>query len=350
VVTRDNSRPLRDESFLFLFYSGGVPIGNYEVTYEEILKAVKRLEGVIHQTPLQHSRTFSKMTNNEVYMKFENLQKTGAFKIRGAYNKVASLSPTDRKKGIITASAGNHAQGVSLAAHQYGVPSFVVMPEGAPVSKIQATEGYGSKVILHGKNYDEAYKMALALSQENGATFIHAFDDPQVIAGQGTVGYEMLKELPDLDAIVIPVGGGGLISGIAIAAKHLHPKVQIIGVQPEGSNAGFLSWLTGRRQSIPSPSSIADGLSVKQLGKLPYAIIHKYVDSFITVSEQQIKQAMFLTLERAKVMVEGAGATSLAGLLSGKLPLQNKKIAIVLSGGNLDVMRLSALSERGKAI
>lgn len=328
-----------------IFYFGGVPVGNYEITYQDVLKAVERLQGVIHQTPMQHSRTFSKMTGNEVFMKLENLQKTGAFKIRGAYNKIAGLSLEERKKGIITASAGNHAQGVSYAAHQYGIPSTVVMPKGAPAAKIEATENYGSKVILYGKNYDESYQKAVEEAEESGATFVHAFDDPLVIAGQGTIGYEMIKEYPDLDAVIVPVGGGGLISGIAIAVKHLNPKVQVIGVQPKGSNAGYLSWQSGKVQSISAPSSVADGLSVKQLGKLPYSIIQQYVDFFITVSDQQIKQAMLLILERSKVMVEGAGAASLAGLLSGKLPLQNKKVGLILSGGNLDLMRLSSLSE-----
>ncbi len=337
--------------FLFTkYFIGGVSLGDYVVTYEAIVKADERLHGVIHHTPMQLSKTFSNMTNNDVYMKFENLQKTGAFKIRGAYNKVFSLTTEERQRGIITASAGNHAQGVSFAAHHFGVPSTVIMPQGAPITKIQATENYGSKVILHGANYDEAYEKALELATEYGYTFVHAFDDPQVIAGQGTIGYEILKEVPDMDAIIVPVGGGGLISGIAIAAKHINPKIQIIGVEPEGSNAGFLSWQAGKMQSIPAPSSIADGLSVKQLGKLPYAIIQNYVDMFITVSDQQIQQAMLLTLERAKVMVEGAGAASLAGLLSEKLPLQNKKIALILSGGNIDLMRLSALSRQTIAI
>lgn len=290
------------------------------------------------------------MTDNDVYLKFENMQKTGAFKIRGAYNKIASLTKKEREQGIITASAGNHAQGVSFAAFQYKVPSVVIMPEKAPITKIQATEGYGSKVILHGKNYDEAYNKAIELTNETGATFVHAFDDPFVIAGQGTIGYEILRQKPNIDAVIVPVGGGGLISGIAIAIKHLNPKVQIIGVQPEGSNAGYLSWQSRKIQSIVSPSSIADGLSVKRLGKLPFSIISKYVDSFITVTDEQIQQAMLLILERAKVMVEGAGATSLAGLLSGKIQLQNKKTALILSGGNLDLMRLSVLSNQIKAI
>lgn len=321
-------------------------MGNYKVTYRDIMEAEYFLAGVVHRTPLQLSHTFSQMTGCSVYLKLENLQKTGAFKIRGAFNKVAHLSPDERLKGIVTASAGNHAQGVALAAQKYEIPATVVMPEGAPEAKIQATEGYGSTVVLSGKNYDESYQKAQQICEEQGATFVHAFDDPQVIAGQGTVGLELMEELPYVDAVIVPVGGGGLISGIAIAAKTVNPQVQIIGVQPDGSNSGFLSWKNGEIEKIDKPASIADGLSVKAPGKLPFQIMRKYVDQFITVSDAEIEHAMYLFLERCKVLVEGAGATTLAALLSLKHALQKQTVALVVSGGNVDISRLTAITQR----
>jgi threonine dehydratase len=286
------------------------------------------------------------MTGCSVYLKLENLQKTGAFKIRGAYNKVASLTEVERAGGVVTASAGNHAQGVSLVACKYNIPSTVVMPVSAPETKVKATEGYGSRVILEGKNYDESYAKAQQISKQTGATFVHAFNDPWVIAGQGTVGLELLRDRPDLDAIIVPVGGGGLISGIAIAAKAINPHIKVIGVQPEGANSGYLSWKRKKMQSISSPLSIADGLSVKQPGSIPFHMIKDDVDEFVTVTDQQIQEAIFLLLERSKMLVEGAGAASLAALLSGKLTLQQKKVALVVSGGNVDVAKLLSMSQQ----
>jgi threonine dehydratase len=310
------------------------------------LEAHERLKGQIHHTPTQRSQTFSQMTDCSVYLKLENLQKTGAFKIRGAYNKVAHLTEAERARGVVTASAGNHAQGVSLVACKYNIPSTVVMPVNAPETKIKATEGYGSRVILEGQNYDEAYAKAQQISKQTGATFVHAFNDPRVIAGQGTVGLELLRDRPDLDAIIVPVGGGGLISGIAIAAKAINPHIKVIGVQPEGANSGYLSWKKKKMQSISSPLSIADGLSVKQPGSIPFHMIKDDVDDFITVTDQQIQEAIFLLLERSKMLVEGAGAASLAALLTGKLTLQHKKVALVVSGGNVDVAKLLSMSQQ----
>lgn len=326
--------------FIFFKLIGGGFIGDYKVTYQHIMDAMERIEGGIHHTPLELSQTFSRMSGSKVYLKLENLQKTGAFKVRGAFNKLATLTQQERERGVVTASAGNHAQGVSLVAFKYGIPSTVIMPTDAPEAKVKATEGYGSHVLLHGQNYDEAYEKAVEISDQTGATFIHAFDDPHVIAGQGTIGLEMLRDCPGLDVIIVPVGGGGLISGVAIAAKAINPHIKIIGVQPEGANAGYLSWKTKRRQSIQAPVSIADGLSVKQPGVLPFQIMKEVVDDFVTVSDQQIQAAMFLLLERCKLLAEGAGATSLAALLHGQLDLKHKKVALILSGGNVDIRKI----------
>jgi threonine dehydratase len=335
------------EFFIFLIYFlkkfGGGFIGDYKVTYQHILEAMERIKEGIHHTPLELSQTFSRMSGSEVYLKLENLQKTGAFKVRGAYNKLATLTQQERARGVVTASAGNHAQGVSLVAFKYGIPSTVVMPKDAPEAKVKATVEYGSEVLLHGQNYDEAYEKAVEISKQTGATFIHAFDDPSVIAGQGTIGLEILQDCPGLDVIIVPVGGGGLISGVAIAAKAINPQIKIIGVQPEGANSGYLSWKSKKRQSIQSPLSIADGLSVKQPGVLPFEIMKEVVDDFVTVSDQQIQAAMFLLLERCKLLAEGAGAISLAALLYDDLDLKHKKVALIMSGGNVDFRKIQPI-------
>ncbi|AMA72461.1 MULTISPECIES: threonine ammonia-lyase [Aneurinibacillus] len=330
----------------FFIIIGGGFLGNYEVQLAQVQKAGERLKGVIHKTPLHLSQTFSRMCGCEVYLKLENLQKTGAFKIRGAYNKLVSLSLEERKRGLITASAGNHAQGVALAAQKYGIPATVVMPAHAPKTKIQATEGYGARVVLHGATYDDACAKARQIAAEEGSTFVHAFDDPDVIAGQGTIALEIFEANPDLDVIVVPIGGGGLISGIAAAAKALKPSVKIIGVQPAEANSGYLSWKAGKQVLISHPVSIADGLSVKMPGKLPLAMMCKFVDDIILVTEEDIKQTMRLLLERSKVLAEGAGAAALSALISGKLSLPKQKVAFVVSGGNVDLTRLSMLASQ----
>ena len=319
-------------------------IGDYSLSYKDVEWAQARLRMVAHRTPLSLSRTFSEMTSAAVYLKMENMQKTGAFKIRGAFNKVAALSSRQREKGVITASAGNHAQGVALAAQHFGVHATVVMPAHAPETKVSATKGYGAQVVLTGDNYDEAYEAALELSLQQGATFVHAFDDPDVIAGQGTIGMEIMEDLPNVEDIVVPVGGGGLISGIALAVKQLWPHVRVIGVQPAGSDAGYRSWHSGTLQHIEHPHSVADGLSVKTPGKLTFAMMRRFVDDFVLVSDKEIEQAMCLMLERAKVLVEGAGAAALAALLSERLHLQGRKVAVVVSGGNVDLTRVSGLT------
>lgn len=315
--------------------------GDCQVGYRDIVQAKFRLNGHVHRTPLVHSQTFSKMTGTELYLKMENMQRTGAFKVRGALNKMAALTAAERAAGVVTASAGNHAQGVALAAAQAGVPSTVVMPVGAPEAKRLATEGYGSKVILRGANYDEAFEEAKRISATEGATLVHAFDDPYVIAGQGTIGIEILDELPQADAIVVPVGGGGLISGIALAVKTVRPDIRVIGVQPAAASSGHDSWRSKTVSRVEMPASVADGLLVKRPGELPLQLMLEYVDDFVLVSEEEIASAMVMLLERAKVLAEGAGAVSLAAVLNRELGLTGKNVVLLVSGGNVDMLRLA---------
>ncbi|MEI7024318.1 threonine ammonia-lyase [Paenibacillus sp. y28] len=319
------------------------------MTLEQVLRARFRLSGHIHRTPLQLCRSLSEMTGCNLYTKLENLQKTGAFKIRGAFNKVADLMQQGPVRGIVTASAGNHAQGVAFAARHFGIPATVVMHESASSAKVRATESYGSRVLLHGCNYDEAYEEARRLAAADGLRFVHAFDDAAVISGQGTIGLELLEDLPEVDTVVVPVGGGGLISGIATALKSLKPSVRIIGVQPEGASSGVSSWRSGSRVSIEKPGSIADGLAVKTPGELPLACMLELVDDMVTVSEEQILSAMAVLLERTKMLAEGAGAAALAAVLNEKA-VCGTNTAVIVSGGNIDLMKLPLLSQTMAAI
>ena len=309
------------------------------VKFEEILKAKIRLNGHVHRTPLVHSQTFSKMIGCDLYLKLENLQKTGAFKVRGAMNKIAALSEAGTLKGVVTASAGNHAQGVALAAAGARIPSTVVMPVNAPEAKIKATKGYGSKVVLYGNNYDECYEEACRICESEGATLIHAFDDADIVAGQGTIGMELLDDLPDVDTVLVPVGGGGLIGGVAMALKTARPDIRVIGVQPCTASSGYDSWKSGEVMRVDSPSSLADGLLVKRPGDLPLQLMLKFVDDMVLVSEEEIAMAMYVLLERAKQLVEGAGAVTLAAALNRNLGLGGKKVALIISGGNVDLTR-----------
>jgi len=320
---------------------------NVDLNVEKIQKAARRLEGVIHPTPLDFSATFSRLTGSQVYLKLENLQKTGSFKIRGAYNKICILDEASRQKGVIAASAGNHAQGVAYAATRAGITALVVMPENAPVAKVTATQGYGARVVLAGEDYDQAFAHALALQKETGATFIHSFDDSEIIAGQGTIALELLAGLPDLDAVVVPVGGGGLIAGIALAVKTLRPAVKVIGVQAKSAPAVYLFF--HQRESAPPPAgrTIADGINVRRPGRLTSELIARFVDDVVLVDEEEIAEAILLLLERSKLVVEGAGAVGLAALLHGKISLPGKKVAVVLSGGNVDINVVSIIIERG---
>ncbi|MDI3257820.1 MAG: threonine ammonia-lyase [Kyrpidia sp.] len=313
------------------------------LTLEDVREAAVRLDPVIHHFSLQQSQTFSRMCNNQIYLKLENLQKTGAFKVRGAYNKVASLSAEARARGIFSASAGNHAQGVALAASRFGAPCTIVMPEGAPEAKITATRGYGSRVELAGATYDDAHLHAKQLCREKGGTFIHAFDDLQVMAGQGTLALEILKELPDADAVVVPVGGGGLIAGIATAIKTVRPKTKVFGVQASGAASTVQSLREGKRVTLEQIATVADGIAVKSPGELTFHHIQKFVDDVVAVSDEAILRAMYAFLERTKMLVEGAGAVGLAALFEGLLPVRQKKVVLVVSGGNVDIAKLANL-------
>ncbi|MFZ5946064.1 MAG: threonine ammonia-lyase [Bacillota bacterium] len=317
------------------------------VELRDIWRARENLTGIIHHTNLDLSYTFSELTGNKVYLKTENLQKTGSFKIRGAYNKIASIDEGQRQKGVIAASAGNHAQGVAFGAARAGIGATIVMPEGAPLSKVIATRGYGAEVFLHGNVYDDAYNKAQEIQRETGAVFVHAFDDLEVIAGQGTIGLEILDDLPDVDAIIAPIGGGGLISGIAAAVKSLKPSIKIIGVEAEGAACVLASRKKGELSPLTSAHTIADGIAVKCPGSQTFELIQKYVDDVVTVSDEEIASTILLLLERSKLVAEGAGATALAALVYRKELLSQKKIAVVVSGGNIDVNFMSRIIEKG---
>lgn len=318
---------------------------NYALDLPMIKEARERITPFVHQTPLQHFRTLSEITQCQVYLKLESLQKTGSFKIRGAVNKIFSLTAEERACGVISASAGNHAQGVAWAAKACGVPATVVMPEKAPAAKVRATKAYGANVVLYGQNYDEAYQHARNLQLEQQLTFIHAFDDQAVIAGQGTIALEIMSQLYDVDAILAPVGGGGLIAGLAVAAKQHNPKLKVIGVQAAGAPSMARSLAEQASCCLPSVNTIADGIAVKRPGDITFAVAQKYVDEVILVTEEEIVAGILFMLERAKIMTEGAGVVGIAALLAGKVNLAGQKIAAVVSGGNIDPLLLSMLIE-----
>lgn len=307
--------------------------------------AKERLKGIIYETTLIGSKIFSKECGNNVYIKPENLQATGAFKIRGAYNKISKLSLEERNKGLIASSAGNHAQGVALAAHKLGVDATIVMPKSTPLIKIEATKKYGATVILHGDCYDEAYQKAMALKKENGYIFVHPFNDADVIEGQGTIGLEIMDELDAVDYVLVPIGGGGLISGIAKAIKERKPEVKIIGVEPEGAMAMKKSLDKNTIICLDDVHTIADGVAVKKPGDMTFAMIQEYVDDIITVSDFEIMEACLLLLEKHKLVGENAGVLSLAALK--KLKIKDKHVVSVVSGGNIDVLTMSAMINKG---
>lgn len=316
------------------------------LTLDKIRDAQSVLSGEIYKTNV--IRASKLQTDCSLYLKAENLQKTGSFKLRGALYKISRLTEEEKKRGVIACSAGNHAQGVALAASGSGIRSVICLPAGAPISKVEATRGYGAEVCLVPGVYDDAYARAIELKNEYGYTFIHPFNDEDVIAGQGTIGLEILSQLPDVDAIVVPVGGGGLISGVAFAVKALAPHVKIYGVQAAGAPSMLVSLRDGRIESLPSVSTIADGIAVKQPGDLTYELCKKYVNGVVTVSDEDIARAILALLEREKMVAEGAGATPLAAILAGKFPeLKGKKVCCIVSGGNIDVTILSRVIDRG---
>ncbi|MCK4952622.1 threonine ammonia-lyase [Candidatus Bathyarchaeota archaeon] len=318
----------------------------FQDIFADIKEAYSIVREVAHHTPLDRSNTFSRMTEGEIYLKLECVQRTGSFKIRGAYYTISKLKDIIKTRGCITASAGNHAQGVAYAASCARANATIVMPKFSSIAKIQATIGYGADLVLHGKTYDEAARKALEISEERKSVFIHPFDDPKVIAGQGTIGLEMLEDMPDLDVIVVPVGGGGLISGISIAAKNIKPNIKVYGVQASGAASMAHSFKRGKIVELQAVDTIADGIAIKQPSKLTFEIIKNLVDDVVVVDDNEITYAVFMLLERCKQVVEPAGAVGLAAVLSGKIDVKGKKVGIVISGGNINMSLLGRIIER----
>jgi len=315
------------------------------LTLDSIYKASHVLKEVIRRTDLIKAPKIN--TDAEVYLKPENLQVTGSFKVRGAYYRISQLTAAEREKGVIACSAGNHAQGVALAATKAGIKSLICLPDGAPISKVEATKGYGADVCLVPGVYDDAYNKALQLRDEKGYTFIHPFDDENVIAGQGTIGLEILDDLPEVDAVVVPIGGGGLISGVAFAIKQLNPKIKVYGVQAAGAPSMFNSIHDNKIERLESVSTLADGIAVKEPGKNTFELCRKYVDEIVTVSEDEISGAILALIEQQKLIAEGAGAVSVAAVMFNKVPVKGKKVVCVVSGGNIDVTILNRVIRRG---
>ena len=309
--------------------------------------AAERLKPILHHTELDLSSTFSRMCGGQIYLKCENRQKTGSFKIRGASNKIAAMVERGERCRVVASSAGNHAQGVAYSSSRFGLPATIVMTKAAPIAKVQATEGYGAKVVLAGSCYDEAYAEALRICEEEGATFLHPYDDLEVIAGQGSLGLEILSDLPYADMIIVPAGGGGLLAGVAAAVKHVNPRIQVCGVQAEGASAIAQSFRAGERVCTGPVSTIADGIAVAAPGEITIPLINQYADDVVTVSEQEIANAILLLMERCKQVVEPAGATPLAAVLAGKLDVKDKRVVCLLSGGNIDVSFIQSIIEMG---
>jgi threonine dehydratase len=317
------------------------------VTLSEIHAAMGRVRDSIYLSPCARSEDFSQLTGNSVYLKLDNLQRTGAFKERGALNKLLTLTEEERSRGVIAASAGNHAQGLAYHAGRHGIRAQIVMPLTTPLIKVSATKGYGAEVVLHGANYDEACEEAVRRSQQSGMTFVHPFDDEVVIAGQGTMGLEILQQVPDIEAIVAPIGGGGLIAGVACAVKETNPHVRVIGVQPARLPSMKVAIAEGHPVTLSPAATIADGIAVRRAGEKTLPLVQKYVDDILTVDEEEIANAVLLLLEREKTLAEGAGAAAIAALINHKTSLSGKKVAVLVCGGNIDVSLLSRIMERG---
>lgn len=316
--------------------------------WEEIESARNKIRRAILRTPMIYSDTFSRLTGKEVFLKLENLQKTGSFKIRGAYYKLSQFTPSMKSRGVVAASAGNHAQGVALASSLLGIHSTLVMPEGVSLAKQMATQAYGGEVVLFGQNTEEALHYAKRLT-EGGKFFIHPFDDEQVIAGQGTIGLEILEEVPGVEAIIVPMGGGGLISGIATIVKRRRPEVKIIGVQSIHAPSAYYSLKRKEIVEVKAKPTLADGIAIQRVGEITFPMIQKGVDEIVTVNEAEIASAILMLMERKRIVAEGAGATPLAALLSKRLKTRLKKIVLVISGGNIDFHLLDRIIEKGLA-
>ena len=308
-----------------------------KVTFDMIKEAAETIKGSVKRTQIIECPTMEKLTGNKVFFKLENLQKTGSFKVRGALNKIMHLTDEEKARGVIASSAGNHAQGVALGATNLGIKSTIVMPGTAPLSKVMATRGYGAEVVQVGTVYDDAYKKACEIQAETGATFLHPFDDPYVIAGQGTIGMEIIEDLEDVDMVIVPIGGGGIASGIAKAVKSLKPSVKMVGVEAENAASMLEAVKQGCPCTIKTTPTIADGIAVARAGQLTCEMIKDYVDEIVTVSEDDIARAILFLMEKGKVVAEGAGATPVAALLAGKIKEQGQNICCVISGGNSDI-------------
>ncbi len=317
------------------------------VNLSEIHQAMSRIRDSIYLSPCARSEDFSQLTGNSVYLKLDNLQRTGAFKERGALNKLLPLTPEERSRGVIAPSAGNHAQGLAYHAGRLGIRAQICMPLTTPLIKVSATKGYGADVVLHGANYDEACEEAVRRSEQFGVTFVHPFDDEVVIAGQGTMGLEILQQVPDIEAIVAPIGGGGLIAGVACAVKETNPHVRVIGVQPARLPSMKVAIAEGHPVTLSPAPTIADGIAVRRAGEKTLPLVQKYVDDIVTVDEEEIANAILLLLEREKTLAEGAGAAAIAALINHKTALSGKKVAALVCGGNIDVSLLSRIMERG---
>ncbi|MCI5924432.1 MAG: threonine ammonia-lyase [Oscillospiraceae bacterium] len=315
------------------------------LTLDRVYHASYVLKEVVRRTDLIYAPQIN--PDAQIYLKTENLQVTGSFKVRGAYYKISQLSAEEKAKGVIACSAGNHAQGVALAATKNGIRSLICLPDGAPISKVEAAKRYGADICLVKGVYDDAYNRAVELQKESGAVFIHPFDDPDVIAGQGTIGLELLEQLPDMDAVIVPVGGGGLISGVAFAIKSLNPNCKVYGVQAAGAPSMYNSIQHHKKEMLDRVSTIADGIAVKNPGELTYEICEKYVDEIVTVTDDEISTAILALIEQQKLIAEGAGAVSVAAAMFNKVDVRGKKVACLLSGGNIDVTILSRVITRG---
>ena len=318
------------------------------VSLEDVQAALGRIRDRIYLSPCARSETLSRLTGTSAYLKLENLQMTGAYKERGALNKLLTLSTAERARGLIAASAGNHAQALAYHSGRLGIPVTIVMPEATPLMKVANTRGHGARVVLHGASYDEAYSEARRLEQAEGLTFVHPFDDAAVIAGQGTVGVEILEQVPDVGAVIVPVGGGGLLSGVGVALKGANPAIRVIGVQAEVFPSMLASIEEGRPVTVEAASTIADGIAVKRAGELTFAHAREVADEIVTVSEEEIASAILYLLEKEKTVVEGAGAVTVAALLERKVRgLEGKRAVAVVSGGNIDVNVVARIIERG---
>jgi threonine dehydratase len=320
---------------------------NLNISLADVVAARERLRGAIYYSPCPHSQMLSELTGQQVYLKLENLQMTGSFKERGALNRIATLTMEQAARGVVAASAGNHAQGVAYHATKRGIRALIVMPLATPLVKVTATRGFGAEVVLFGANYDEACEEATRLREAEGMTFIHPFDDPVVMAGQGTIGLELLEQVPELEAVVVPIGGGGLIGGIACAIKESRPDIRVVGVQASRLPSMVAAVERHRPVTLDPATTIADGIAVRRAGDVTFPVVERYVDEIVTVNEDEIASAILMLLEREKTLAEGAGATALAALLQRKTTLSGANTAVLVGGGNIDVTLLSRIIERG---